>query len=468
MEDLEFSILNAISKHHKLALDFAFSCDEKLFSNPQAKIVAKAILDYVKLYKSKPTRRVLLERYVTNKDFCAAIDAFYDKADEEEYLEEDFQYDVSQLKQKYGESRLEAIQERMNQGGLEDVSGTISALEREIGAIKAANGQKAYDRKVARDYIEEFRNLYIQKSKNPDLGKGILTGYSFLDYVKNGLRPADLIIIAGETGSGKSTFMNNLAIQIWMQQNTVETPKDSFKPGYNVAYFSLEMPYEDCFRRTMARLADVQEYGIRDAKLGRKEATGLSKACKFIKDYPYEFDIIDVPRGFSVEQLEIMFEEIKTGYVPDVIFLDYMGLMENISDDDDWLSLGKLAGKIHEFARVHSIPVVTAVQLNRIKPDQRSDTNKAVGLHRIGRSGNIADHATLIIQIESRQDEDTHDDFIYHIIKNRYGQSGKFHNIWKNFNKCSIIDKPYDAEAAESWSSSEDISGDISNILEIT
>jgi len=169
-----------------------------------------------------------------------------------------------------------------------------------------------------------------------------------------------------------------------------------------------------------------------------------------------------------VEQMEIMFEEIKADYLPDVIFVDYMGLMEELSDGDDWLALGKLAGKIHEFARAHSIPVVTAVQLNRIDPANKKNEAKAIGLHRIGRSSMIAHHATVIIQIETRQDEETHDDFIYHVIKNRHGQSNKSHSVWKNFNKCSIIDKPYDVDAQEAWTSSEDISEDISDLLGIT
>jgi replicative DNA helicase len=454
MNDLEFAVLTAVSKHQKVALDFAYTCDESLFESPDAIKFAKVFIEYIKIYKSKPSRRT--------------VNSFYDDSEDSEYNVDDYQYDVSRLKQRHGERRLEAVKGRLNQGGLDDVTGTTKAIELELGAIKAANGHKAYERNVIRNYIDEFRNAYVQKHKNPNLGKGILTHYSFLDYIKNGLRPSDLVIIAGETGSGKSMYLNNIALQIWMQENNLETPPDKMTKGYNVTFFSLEMPYEDCFRRSMARLADVHEYGIRDAKLSREESKSVAKACKFIKEFPYEFDIVDVPRGFTVEQMEIMFEEIKSEYIPDVIFIDYMGLMEDMSDADDWLALGKLAGKIHEFARVHAIPVVTAVQLNRIDPNHKKTESKSIGLHRIGRSSMIAHHATIIIQIESRQDEETHDDFIYHIIKNRHGQSNKSHSVYKNFNKCSIMDKPYDVDAVESWTSSEDISEDISDLLGIT
>jgi len=466
MDNLDFSILNAISKHQRIALDFSYSSDENLFFSTKAQTLGKAFLHYVKSYRSKPTRKSLLDRHSTEDGLCDIINEFYDKADVTDYNEADYAYDVSKLKQTYGETRLKIIKDRINAGNLTDVTGTIRSIEKEIGFIKAANGQRAYERKKVRDYVDGFRELYIEKSKNPELGKGLLTGYSFLDYIKNGLRPADLIIIAGETGAGKSIFMGNMAVQMWMQQNNFDTPKTEYMKGCNVTYFSLEMPYEDCFRRTMARLADVPEYGIRDAKLGKQEAKGVAEACRFIKNYPYELDIVDVPRGFSVEQLEVMIEEIKSEYTPDVIFIDYMGLMEDLeSDADDWLKLGQMAGKIHEFARAHSIPVVTATQLNRIDPGHKKTESKSIGLHRIGRSSMIAHHATVIIQIESRPDEETHDDFIYHIIKNRHGQSGKSATIWKNFIRCSILDKPYDADSIESWQATEDISDDIAGIL---
>ena len=762
MDELEISVLSAICSHKRLALDFSTSADENLFDSDEGRLLGKVFLNYIKTYKCQPTRKVMLDKHAEDKDLCCFLNNFYDKIDGTTYEESNYKYEMEKLKARYSKRRLEKARDRLNQGNLTNITATVRDIEKEIGAIKAINGQRAYDRLPIGNYFDTFKDNYIEKIKNPELGKGILTGYSFFDYIKNGLRPADLIILAGETGGGKalsintpiptpngwttmgeikvgdyvlgddgkpckvittsgimynrkcyeiefsdgekiiadanhewktssfierqkntysyktteeindtlrlfnrkdkrlnhsvqnhnglylqninlnidpyvlgcwlgdvtsldgaitskvklkqynlignkhipnqylrasyedrlsllqglmdtdgfisnngnceftttsellkdgfiellntfgiinnytkskatlhgrvtsdryrilfttslpifnltrkkeklpknirfnhrfiknvkqiksvpvqcikvdneshmflcgksmipthnSMFLNNMAIQMYMQNNRVNMDPSEYTKGYNVTYFSLEMPYEDCFRRTLARMADVQEYGIRDARLGKAEAKGISQTGKFIKNYPHTFEIVDVPRGFSTDQLEMMFEEIKADYIPDVVFIDYMGLMEDAdSDSDDWLKLGKLAGKVHEFARAHSIPVVTAVQLNRIDPGQKKSENKAIGLHRIGRSSLIAHHATVIIQIETRPDEETHDDFIYHIIKNRHGQSNKSHNIWKNFNKCSIIDKPYDIETANSWQPGHDISIDISEII---
>lgn len=466
MDRLDFNMLNAISKHQKVALDFCFSSDENLFVSDDARKLGKAFITYINTFKSRPSKKVMLDRHSTDDVMIDLVTQFFDKAETIDYNEPDYKYDLGKLKQRFGELKLQTIHEKLSKSNFQDIKENLKFLQKDISEIKALEGVKAFERCTLDNYVDKFRESYKEKAQNPELGKGLLTGYSFLDYIKNGLRPSDLIIIAAETGGGKSMLMSNMAVQMWLQSNTVDTPADKIKPGCNVAYFSLEMPYEDCFQRAMSRIADVPSYGIRDAKLSKAEAQGLSKACKFMKRYPYKFDIIDVPRGFSVEQLEVMYEEMTADYKPDVLFIDYMGLMEDIGDDsDDWLALGKLAGKIHEFGRTYSIPIVTAVQLNRLDPQHKGNAAKAIGLHRIGRSALISTHASMVIQIESRPDEETHDDFVYHIIKNRHGASGGHASVYKNFQKCSIIDKPYDIEAVETWATSDDISEDVSDIL---
>jgi replicative DNA helicase len=460
LSDLEFNILNGVVKSNKVALDFTSNSNHDIFISDDAKFLVKVFSSYIKNFKGKPTRRVMLERYSDDHSYNL-INSFFDKTDKKEYDENEYGHDLSTLKNNFINLKYEGLKNILSK----DYSEGIKLIKKELSKIESVKSTKSFDSKPISDYIDDFRQDYIDKAKNPELGKGLLTGYSYIDYIKNGLRPADLLIIAGETGSGKSQFMNNMAIQMWLGENTIESTE--FKKGCNVVYFSLEMPYKDCFRRSMSRIADVESYAIRDAKLSKSEAASVSKACKFIKKYPYIFEIVDVPRGLTVEQMESMYEEIKQRYNPDVIFVDYLGLMEDASDDeDDWLSLGKLAGKVHEFARTYSIPVVTAVQLNRMDPEKKNSQAKSIGLHRIGRSSLIATHASLIVQIEKRVDENIHNDFIYHIIKNRDGEDGGKHSILKNFAKSSIIDVPYIPDSIAPVLQ-DDLSGNADSVMEM-
>jgi len=469
--DLELDILNGVSKHQKLALDFVTNCDENLFSGNNKRI-AKAFIAYIGTYKSRPTRKTLVDYYSSDKAFCETINGFFDVVEDEEYNDCDFKFQVDKLKHVFAKNRLNVIKEKLNDADLEDISENIKFIQKEVGAIKATNGVKAYERHTLDQYVSTFNKNYIEKIKNPDMGRGILTGFSGFDYIRNGLKGSDLIIIAGETGAGKSILLNNFGVQIYMQNNTIMTPTEEFTKGANVTYFSLEMPYDDCFRRTMSKIADVPSYGLRDAKLSRAEANGLKQACQFTKRYPYKFDIVDVPRGFTVENLELMFEEIKSSYIPDVVIIDYMGLMESLGnsseeDEPDWLQLGQLAGKIHEFARVYAVPVLTAVQMTRMDPTKRK-TGANVGLHRIGRSSLIAHHATAILQIETRENEEKCEDFVFWIIKNRDGLNMKRFSVTKRFDKSCLIDTPWLDKDGKSPTEIPDISAsyeDISALL---
>jgi replicative DNA helicase len=279
--------------------------------------------------------------------------------------------------------------------------------------------------------------------------------------------PGEMMIIGGETGAGKSMLLNNIAIQMWMQKNTVFT--EDYMKGCNVLYFSLEMPFEACFRRTMARVADVPMYGIRDASLYKSQLEAMNTSFDFIDKYPYQFEIVDIPRGVTVDQIEARFLEAKAKFNPDVVVVDYLGLLEDSdSEGDDWLKLGHIAGKLHELARYYNIVVLTAVQLNRPTTKVNKDSSDLIGIHRIGRSSLIMHHANIGIQIESRKDESTYGDLKYHVIKNRDGETG-CHSLVKNFKHASLKDPevPFEPPRDDSGILPLDgISEDISTLLE--
>ena len=243
-------------------------------------------------------------------------------------------------------------------------------------------------------------------------------------------------MICGSTGGGKSVLKQALTNSIYLQNNSIHT-MENFDPGYNVLYFSLEMPLQQCVFRSFASMADVPFYGIRDTSLNRSEMQSLKQLTEFIKNYPYHYEIIDIPRGCTMDDIEECYKQTCDVFIPDVVFIDYLGLMEERNfNGDDWLKLGYIAGRMHEFARKYNVPVVTSTQLNRNNKASEEDT---IGIHRIGRSSLITHHATCVIQIESRVEESTYSDLSLHLIKNRNGALGHF-NLNKNLAHCRITD----------------------------
>lgn len=470
VQEQDLRLLKAITSDSRLALDFVNSNDTNIFLG-SAKPVGKVVCDYIRAYKTPPTRRVLVDKYQSDRDLVGQIESIFDNFPNVEFNPVEYQYDLEKIRQRYCDTKFNALKDDIrfhDKGSPEQMLDKMESAIKDIRQVRKPS-RSAYVQMPIDEYLPEFHQDYIAKIENPELGQGILSGYSYLDYVTNGLCPAELLIIGGETGAGKSMLLNNMAIQMWMQKNTIATDPSQYTRGHNVLYFSLEMPYKGCFRRTLARLADISAYGLRDSKLTKAETESLQMASRFIKKFSAtqaKFEIVDIPRGVTVEQIEQRYLEAKTRFEPDVIVIDYLGLLEDPdAEGDDWLKLGYIAGKIHEFGRAYNTRIMTAVQLNRPSKSQKNaDPSELIGIHRIGRSSLIMHHANVGLQIESRKDESARDTMVYHIIKNRDGELGK-HEIRKKFANAAIFDMPFvppDRDEFGSFVSGFDDTDDIS------
>lgn len=440
INDLDLAILKGIVSNKKFAVDFVSSSDTKIFSTDAWKF-ADLIVSYVKLYKDIPTPRVVEEQLAkgNNKatiDYCNTL---WSKINDFKWDEKEFAFNLQKLKNKYAEKQFLQFRENLINTPPEkfDLEKSLQDMHRISQNVKSVRTKKSYERKTIKDAIPEFKEEFNAKLKDPTFDKGIMTGYSYLDSVTDGLRGGELLLVGGESGGGKSMLLLNMAVQIWLGNNTFEM-RENFGKGHNVIYFSLEMPFKPCRNRLLSRLSGAPSKLIRNAKLGKEDANKLTNAVQFVKIYPYEFEIVDIPRGATMETIEMLYEEAKMTYEPDVIVIDYLGLMEyEEADLDDWLKLGKIAEKIHEFARVHNKVVLSAVQLNRAKASK--DVEEKIGLHRIGRSALIMQNANIAIQIETRPNEKQFPDMFYHVIKNRDGEQGKGKLI-KNLSCGTLLD----------------------------
>lgn len=476
-QEQDLRILKGVISDLKLATDFATHVGSDVFFG-NAKIVGKVICDYVKTYKALPTERVLLDKYKKKADIIEQIKNFYSSISDVEWIASEFHYDLEKVKQKFTETKITSLTDHLKNN---DLSRSVQELEKTLKEIKDVNLLKknAYTQKSLDDYLSFFHEDYVNKLKNPEHNKGILTGYSYLDYICNGLRPAELLIIAGETGSGKSVLLNNLALNMWMQQNTIITDPSQYTPGCNVLYFSLEMPFSAMYRRTLCALADIPIYGLRDARLTKSEVESLNLASKFIKNFSKtaKFEIVDIARGVTINEIEERFLEARERFDPKlktVVAIDYLGLMDDDErGDDDWLKLGKIAGKVHEFSRMYEVPTITGVQMNTMnKSKKEASTEEKIGTHRIGRSRLILHHANIGIMLENRDNEDMRDDAVAHIIKNRDGERGKFF-MRKKFAHAKLFDIPWTPPSYEdnfgllSGFEDEDISEQVKKLLGI-
>lgn len=438
---LDLNILKTILTNKLLANEFASFYEATLFKE-NIRLFAKLVIDYVRAFKIQPTARTLSEYHSAHKEL---IEECFSILDKHEYNEVEYAFDVVKIKERYEEWELDDIRKSIN-----EKSKSNAAISKDI-ALKIQNIQslkngRSYIQRTVKEHMPRFKEKYVANAMS-DTSEAIKTFYSGIDYATDGILPAEMVIIGAETAGGKSILLSNMATQMWLQENNIYK-LDNFSQGYNVLFLSLEMPYEDCFSRFLARLADVPQRSIIKGTLTDEEREKVAQAEKFIEAYPYEFEIVDVPRDLNINELELRFNDAMLKYKPHIVVVDYLSLMDSKnSKEQDWLRLGYLAGQLHEFARAHNVIVLTAVQLTDINRNSKTDPKKrseeqTVGTHRVGRSSLILHHANLFIQLEKRPGEMAYPDLKYHIVKNRKGPllQGL---LKKHFENGALYDKTF-------------------------
>jgi replicative DNA helicase len=464
-EFLDLSVLRGIlsDKNHALTFNHKYSFD--LFG-PKYQVFAKLVTSYISSFRCQPTKRTLIDRYKEHQDYINQTwaEIYNYKSDPKEY-----NYDLAQLKtrfQKEGAIKIKELSAQVDDKTI-DPEKYFKKLALEIQRVCALDVERGHIQKPVGDYVPEFRERYETIEHNPEATSSIKTGISMIDAITNGgPAPSELVMIGGESGAGKSFLLNSVGKNIWQQTNTIESTK--FLPGKNVLYLSLEMDYDQCFNRFLASLANLPKKSLINGKLAPDQKIKMNQALDFIERYQASgcyFDIVDAPRNITIEDVELRYNDALLKYRPDVVVVDYMGLMESklFSKEQDWLKLGAISANLHEFARVYDCLVITAAQLTDLNRSSNmgkdAERSKRVGMHRWGRSSLIMHNVNLAVQIETRSNEKQYPDMKIHAVKNRKGPLAEGVLI-KNLANATLVDVPFDEKQIQG-----DISASIPDLI---
>ena len=362
--------------------------------------------------------------------------------------------DLEQMKARYNDQLLRkagqaVFQKNWNGSGFADLTEANKTLRHAVTQIDQLYKTDTYKEGTLASTAPEAWSRYQQVKRNPETASGIHLGFSEFDRITNGLRDSELLLIGGESGTGKSAMAMNMAANAWLWKNKVpmdpEAPLDNPSSGRSVVYFTIEMPYEQLERRLHACIAGVSLYGIRDGTLDASEEMRYRAALRFVQKCPRQFHIIDIPRGATMRHVEAKYLELCQDDKLELVVIDYLNLM-SVDDDgevgQDWLKIGHIAEQAHEFTRVHHIPMISPAQLNR-PPKEESARMARPDQDRLARSLMLAQNANIIINIEKRKDEHLMKDMRAHIVKNRDGEQSII-VLQKRLDLMRLYDSPTD------------------------
>jgi len=232
---------------------------------------------------------------------------------------------------------------------------------------------------MIRDTLKTVEKLYERK----EMITGVPTGFEDLDKLTAGLQPADLIIVAGRPGMGKTAFALNIA-------------SNAAFAGIGAALFSLEMAKEQLVLRMLCSEARVNSAKVRSGYLGERDFPQLAKAAGRLHEAPIYID--DTP-AISVLELRAKARRLVRDRTKKIglIVVDYLQLMRgmgNASNREQEIS--EISRSLKALAKEVNVPVIALSQLNR-RVEDRGDRRPVMSDLR--ESGAIEQDSDVIVFI---------------------------------------------------------------------
>jgi len=232
---------------------------------------------------------------------------------------------------------------------------------------------------MIKDTLKTVEKLYERK----EMVTGVSTGYNDLDKLTAGLQPADLIIVAGRPGMGKTAFALNIGA-------------NAAFAGIGVAVFSLEMAKEQLVLRMLCSEARVNSSKVRSGYLGERDFPQLAKAAGRLHEAPIFID--DTP-AISVLELRAKARRLVRDRSKKIglIVVDYLQLMRGMGTANNReQEISEISRSLKALAKELGVPVMALSQLNR-RVEDRNDRRPQMSDLR--ESGAIEQDADLIMFI---------------------------------------------------------------------
>jgi replicative DNA helicase len=258
------------------------------------------------------------------------------------------------------------------------------------------------------DQIDEWHN-------NPDKLRGLPTGFTDFDKLTGGLRPGDLVIVAGRPSMGKTTLAVNMAEYAAVHPGT----------RASVAIFSMEMPSDQVITRMLASVGGVPLNSLRSGKISDEDWVRITGATSQLSEAKI---FVDETPALTPTELRARARRVKREHGLSLVVVDYLQLMQVPGTQENRATeIAEISRGLKALAKELQVPVIALSQLNR-GVEQR--TEKKPVMSDLRESGAIEQDSDMILLIyrEEVYDKNTTKKGVAEIdlAKHRNGEIGTF------------------------------------------
>ena len=224
-------------------------------------------------------------------------------------------------------------------------------------------------------FVDPKARLLALKDNNGTVS----TGWTALDQkLYGGFNKGELNIFAGQSGAGKSLFLQNVALN-WVNV------------GMNVIYFTFELSEELSSMRV-----DSMATGVASNEIFKK-IDDIDLMVRMQGQKSGKFQLKYMSSGATVNDLRSYLKEyeVQTGTKPDCICVDYLDLLmpisKRVSPSDLFIKDKYVSEELRNLAVEQQIVLATASQLNRasVEETEFDHSHIAGGLSKIQTADNV-------------------------------------------------------------------------------
>lgn len=395
--------------------------DSEIFDGFETKDLVKVIIKFIDEYSKFPTVPELKFK-ISNKETydclleCLEIDiSEYNETFILEQIEEFF-------KRKMISNELVNANIKVRQDSVDSLNDVPDRIREKLSF--------SFDVDVGLDvFSDKGKESFFEHLHSKD--KTFSTGISYIDRViDGGYHEKTLNLFLGSPGSGKTKNLCSQAVNFLLQNN-------------KVLYLTLEMSENKINERMMANLLDVEIGNLK--KLSKDDySRKFDKICKILKN---KLIIKEFPaKSLNANRIRNLLKELKTkkNFVPDIIIVDYLGLMipNNLKlTANSYETLKIVSEELRGIAQEFGPPILSAIQTNR-----DGIGASVIDLTDVADSIGITATADLIIGITQSDEHKEAGKYCLLILKNRYGINGLNFNVCEDVLKMRVFADPDEEE----------------------
>lgn len=280
-------------------------------------------------------------------------------------------------------------------GGVEDAYGYTGGIqefsdkiERDIFAVTQQRvGDSA---KLVRDPMKDAMAAFRLMAEKKAPAEGVLTGLKDIDAILSGLKPAEMIVLAGRPSCGKTALAMNIAEAAAMPRRGL---------GKAVLVFSLEMSSPELCKRLLCSRARVNARLLRQGMVNKANMADLDTAeAEFSRSALY---IDDAPSP-TVMEIRAKARRVHMRAPLSLIVVDYLQL---VAPGDKRApreqQVAEASRNLKALAKELAVPVLVLAQLNR----EAEKSDRRPRLSDLRESGAIEQDADVVMMLSRPKEE---------------------------------------------------------------